>query len=211
MISFVVDQSIPGVFYLPKKWCISWKCALFIKNYLFFLKNSILLPCKKFTPQIWALSKPHFWNFYRPLPCEPPFERRICRAAAVRAAQRTRRNNRFCHAYIEIYMFFWQSISYSNFKLCCIVNDKCNSRQHYEKSHIDDIVIHTLTLIFTHWHWYSHIDLDIHRLTVFLLYFALILLYLLYFYCISQSYYFIYYIFTVFHYSRLLLPSCHRS
>ena len=104
MISFVIDQSIPGVFYLPKKWWISWNCALFIKNYLFF-KDSILLPCKKFKPQIWALSKLHFWNFYRPLPCEPPFERRIRRAAAVRAAQRTRRNNCFYHAYIEIYVF----------------------------------------------------------------------------------------------------------
>ena len=130
---------------LPSKKMMNFmKLRTFYKELPFFLQNSILLPCKKFTPQIWALSKPHFWNFYRPLPCEPPFERRIRRAAAVRAAQRTRRNNRFCHAYIEIYMFFWQPISYSNFKLCCIVNDKCDGKQHYEKSHID-IDIHTLT------------------------------------------------------------------
>ena len=59
VISFVIDQSIPGVFYLPKKWCISWKCALFIKNYL-FLKDSILLPCKKIQTSNMSFIKTSF-------------------------------------------------------------------------------------------------------------------------------------------------------
>ena len=151
-----------------------------------------MLPCKKFTPQIWALSKPHFWNFYRPLPCEPPFERRIRRAAAVRAAQRTRRNNRFCRAYIEIYMFFWQPISYSNFTLCCIVNDKCNSRQHYEKSYTamyvvvcdEDLPYSTHWLHSTHWP-HSTLFTVFYTLTLHSTHWHCILLYLPYFYCIS--------------------------
>ena len=136
-------------------------------------------------------------NFYRPLTCDLPFERRIRRAAAVRAAPR-RRNNRFCQTYIEIYMsfskfnfrefhLFCQPISYSNFKLCCLVKGKCYGTQRPEKGHtamyVNVVVwLHT-DCIFTHWlHFYTltaflHIDCiftlshnHTNLFTVFLLY-----------------------------------------
>ena len=37
--------------------------------------------------------------------------------------------------------FFCQPISYSNFKLCCLVKDKCYGKQHHEKSHTAMYVI----------------------------------------------------------------------
>ena len=67
--------------------------------------------------------------------------------------------------------FFCQPISYSNFKLCCLVKDKCYGKQHHEKSHT---AMYVIVFVWLHW------DLP-------------------YFYCISQSFYFIYCIFTVFH------------
>ena len=67
--------------------------------------------------------------------------------------------------------FFCQPISYSNFKLCCLVKDKCYGKQHHEKSHT---AMYVIVFVWLHW------DLP-------------------YFYCVSQSFYFIYCIFTVFH------------
>ena len=64
VISFVIDQSLPGVFYLQKKWWISWKCALFIKKLPFFFKKTqfcILIKNSNLKYELYK--KLHFWNF----------------------------------------------------------------------------------------------------------------------------------------------------
>ena len=59
MISLVIDQSQPGVFYLQKMMNFM-KMRTFYKKLPLFTKNSILHTYKKLKPQIWALQKTPF-------------------------------------------------------------------------------------------------------------------------------------------------------
>ena len=95
MISLVIDQSQPGVFYLQKmmnfmkpgvyylqkmmnfmkpgvfylqKWWISWKCALFIKKLPLFIKKSILHTYKKTQPSNMSFIKNSIFGTFRD-PC----------------------------------------------------------------------------------------------------------------------------------------------
>ena len=148
----------------------------------------------KLEPQIWALQKLHFWNFYRPLPCDlfsrgvsavqPPYEQ--LRGGGINAFV-TYILKYICFSskfnFREFHLFC-QPISYSNFKLCCLVKGKCYGTQRPEKGHtamyVNVVVwLHT-DCIFTHWlHFYT--------LTAFL-HTDCIFTHWLHFYSISQSY-----------------------
>ena len=67
MISLVIDQSQPGVFYLQKMMNFM-KMRTFYKKLPLFIKNSILHTYKKFKPQIWAFIKNSIFGTFRD-PC----------------------------------------------------------------------------------------------------------------------------------------------
>ena len=65
--------------------------------------------------------------------------------------------------------FFCQPISYSNFKLCCLVKDKCYGTQHPEKSYTAMYVIVFVWLHndndFTQWLWFTVLLLYFYTMT----------------------------------------------
>ena len=159
----------------------------------------------KLEPQIWALQKLHFWNFYRPLPCDlfsrgvsavqPPYEQ--LRGGGITASVRhilkyicLSPNLIFVNSIFSANQFLIQILS-------CAALWKTNATAH-----------NILRRATPQCMWLYLYDCT---LTVF---YTLTAFYPL------TAYYFIYRIlhidciqhidtlFTVFHYSRLLLPSC---